>query len=72
MSRKLPPLKPKRVVRILERHGFWIARQSKHITLTDGVHVVTVPRYNHDLPTGTLRSIISQAGWTIDEFLQRL
>lgn len=45
MSHKLPAMNPREVIRILERNGFRIARRSKHITLTDGVHAVTVPHY---------------------------
>ena len=29
---------------------------------------VPIPDHPHDIPPGTLRSIIRQAGWTVDEF----
>lgn len=29
---------------------------------------VPIPYHPRDIPTGTLRSIIRQAGWTVDEF----
>ncbi len=73
MSRRLPSLKPAEVIRVLERNGFQrITKRKKHRIYTDGSHIVPVPYHNRDLPPGTLRSIIHLAGWTEDEFLQRL
>lgn len=34
------------VVKALQKVGFHVARQSKHIVMTDGRHVVTIPRHN--------------------------
>jgi len=39
-------------VRALERAGFRILRQGKHIVMTDGARVLTVPRHN---PVNALR-----------------
>ncbi|MDZ7619116.1 MAG: type II toxin-antitoxin system HicA family toxin [Patescibacteria group bacterium] len=33
-------------VRALEKAGFAIARQGKHIVMTDGSRILTVPRHN--------------------------
>ena len=30
----------------MEKAGFWIARQGKHIVMTDGTRIVTIPRHN--------------------------
>jgi predicted RNA binding protein YcfA (HicA-like mRNA interferase family) len=35
-----------RAVRALERAGFRVVRQGKHIVMTDGKRVVTIPRHN--------------------------
>ena len=43
---KLPGVNHKRAVRAFEKAGFWITRQSKHITMTNGKRIVTVPRAN--------------------------
>ena len=75
MSARLPALKPAEVIRILERNGFRLLRSTKHRTYADDAnppHLVTVPYHTRDLKPKTLRSIIRQAGWTVDEFLQRM
>jgi predicted RNA binding protein YcfA (HicA-like mRNA interferase family) len=56
-------------VRALERAGFRILRQGKHIVMTDGVRVVTIPRHN-PVNAFTMGGIIRAAGLTIDEFKQ--
>lgn len=33
-------------VRAFEKAGFWIIRQSKHIIMTDGEHILIIPRAN--------------------------
>ncbi|HYK66147.1 MAG TPA: type II toxin-antitoxin system HicA family toxin [Patescibacteria group bacterium] len=65
-------LKPREVVSALERAGFFIHHsrgshvQLKHRNLPN--LRVTVPYHSRDLPAGTLRSIIRQAGLTVDQF----
>jgi predicted RNA binding protein YcfA (HicA-like mRNA interferase family) len=54
-------------VRGLERAGFRVLRQGKHIVMTDGVRVVTIPRHN-PVNAFTMGGIIRDAGLTIDEF----
>jgi predicted RNA binding protein YcfA (HicA-like mRNA interferase family) len=75
-KRRLPTLRPRAVIQVLERNGFYIRRQSgSHVQLyhhTDPARFVTVPYHNKDLPIGTLKSIIARAGWTVEEFLNLL
>ncbi|MFI5243701.1 MAG: type II toxin-antitoxin system HicA family toxin [Gemmatimonadales bacterium] len=33
-------------VRALEKVGFRIARQGKHVVMTDGQRIITIPRHN--------------------------
>jgi predicted RNA binding protein YcfA (HicA-like mRNA interferase family) len=67
---KLPLLKPRQVVRALEKAGFYQVRQrGSHLQLKKGNLLVTVPMHAGDLNPGTLRSIIRQAQMTVDEFL---
>lgn len=73
MSRKLPTLKAKKVIKALERNGFQIRRVTgSHYILRKERQIVSVPYHSKDLKPGTLRSIIDQAGFTIEEFLDLL
>ena len=73
MSRHLPALKPKDVLRSLTRAGFAThhVTGSHHILKHEGREGlrVTLPWHNKDLKRRTLTSIIKQAGFTIEEFL---
>jgi predicted RNA binding protein YcfA (HicA-like mRNA interferase family) len=71
MAGKLPVLKPKRVMKALERGGFHVHHATgSHYILKKDILRVTVPYHNKDLKPGTLRSIIEQAGLTVEEFLK--
>jgi predicted RNA binding protein YcfA (HicA-like mRNA interferase family) len=70
---KLPALKAREVIRLLESVGFYEVRQrGSHLQLKRGNLLVTVPVHSGDLNPGTLHSIIRQAGMTVDEFLTLL
>jgi len=72
MRQELPVLKPKQVVAALEKAGFEVRRQTgSHVIMYKaGVrHPISIPQHPADLPKGTLRAIIRQAGLTVDEFL---
>ncbi len=73
MSQELPALRPREVVKILEKAGFTRWRQrGSHLTLyraSDG-RVLTVPlHFSKTVPKGTLHAIIKQAGLTNEEFM---
>jgi predicted RNA binding protein YcfA (HicA-like mRNA interferase family) len=51
----------------LEKAGFHIARQGKHIVMTDGMRILTVPR-NNPVNAFTMAGIVRDAGLTIDGF----
>jgi predicted RNA binding protein YcfA (HicA-like mRNA interferase family) len=73
MSKKLPALKPKKVVKALEREGFYIHHTTgSHHILKKGNLRITVAYHNKDLKPGTLASIIKQAGLTVEGFLDLL
>ena len=69
----LPVLKPSDVIRKLRKAGFVFDRHAKgshEIWLNPDTRKRTVVP-NHpgkDIPKGTLRAIIQQAGFTVDEF----
>ena len=70
---KLPSLKARAVIKILEKAGFIKWRQKGgHVTFyrkKDNRCLTVSVHYGKDVPTGTLRAIISQAGMTVEEFL---
>ena len=43
---KHPGVNHKQAVKAFEKAGFWIARQGKHITMTNGQRIITIPRVN--------------------------
>ena len=70
---KLPVLKPRRVIRVLEKAGFrQVRRRGSHVQLKRGNLLVTVPLHPGDLNPLVLRSILRQAQMTIDEFVELL
>ncbi len=67
---KLPGVNHQDAVRALQKAVFRLARQGKHVVMTDGSRVVTIPRHDpvHSI---TMGNIVRDAGLTNDEF-QRL
>jgi predicted RNA binding protein YcfA (HicA-like mRNA interferase family) len=57
------------LVRALERAGWRLARQrGSHAVLSKpGAGIVVVPMHNRDVPRGTLRAILVDAGLTADD-----
>ena len=69
---KLPGVNDQDAVRALEKAGFRIARQGKHIVMTnDEERIVTVPR-NNPINAFTMGGIVRDAGLTIEEFRKLL
>lgn len=58
-------------VRALEKAGFRIARQGKHIVMTDGVRIVTIPR-NNPVNAFTMGGIARDAGLSVEAFKKLL
>ena len=74
MTGRLPALKPKDLLRALEREGFFFHHATgSHYALKHpdrpGVRI-TLPFHNKDLKRRTLDSIIEQAGYTPEEFIK--
>jgi predicted RNA binding protein YcfA (HicA-like mRNA interferase family) len=59
-----------RVVKAFEKLGYRVLRQGKHILMTDGKSIITIPRHN-PVNRWTLAGIIKEAGLTVDEFRKR-
>jgi predicted RNA binding protein YcfA (HicA-like mRNA interferase family) len=54
-------------IRALEKVGFWVARQSKHVIMYNGLVTLVIPR-NNPIDAITMGGIIKQAGLTLEEF----
>jgi len=71
----LPTVRPRQIIRVLERAGFEIDHQTgSHVVLrraSDGCRVV-VPQHDRDLGRGLTLRIIKSAGLTRDEFVELL
>ena len=67
----LPGVNHLAAVRALEKAGFWIARQGKHIVMTDGSRIITIPRHN-PINAITMGNIVRDAGLTDDDFRKLL
>jgi predicted RNA binding protein YcfA (HicA-like mRNA interferase family) len=77
MTRRLPSLRAAQVMRALERAGLVQVRsKGSHRVFqhpTDPARRAIVSDHRgKDIPHGTLRSIIDQAGLTVDEFIDLL
>ncbi len=58
-------------VRALQKVGFRIARQGRHVLMTDGTRLLSIARHN-PVHTITMGHIVRDAGLTNDEFRKLL
>jgi predicted RNA binding protein YcfA (HicA-like mRNA interferase family) len=68
---KIPGVNHLAAVRALEKAGFRIVRQGKHIVMSDGIRVLTIPRHN-PVNAFTMGGIARDAGLSGDEFKKLL
>jgi len=68
---KLPGVNHLDAVRAFEKAGFRIVRQGKHIVVSDGVRIITIPRHN-PVNAYTMGGLVVDAGLTIEEFKELL
>lgn len=68
---KLPGINHLEAVRALEKLGFTVVRQGKHIVMSDGGRIVTIPRHN-PVNAITMGNIVRDAGITNKDFLDSL
>jgi predicted RNA binding protein YcfA (HicA-like mRNA interferase family) len=57
----------RRAVRALERAGFRIIREGKHIVMASGSRIITIPRHD-PINSNTLGVIVRDAGLTAEKF----
>jgi predicted RNA binding protein YcfA (HicA-like mRNA interferase family) len=68
---KIPGVNHLDAVRALEKAGFRIIRQGKHVVMTDGTRILTIPRHN-PVNAFTMAGIVRDAGLTTEEFKKLL
>ncbi|HBC45276.1 TPA: hypothetical protein DCZ81_03860 [Candidatus Collierbacteria bacterium] len=71
---KLPQVKPKELVRLLEKRGF-VARKTKsgHVFFQHpGGRTTIVSIHNKPLAKGTLSGILKQTGISVDELIDEI
>jgi hypothetical protein len=64
---KIPGIPHLKAVRAPEKAGFKIAREGKHIIMTDGRRILSIPRHN-PVNAYTMGGIAQDAGLTVEEF----
>ena len=68
---KIPGVNHLDAVRALEKAGFRIIRQGRHVVMSDGVRILTIPRHN-PVNAFTMGGIVRDAGLTAEEFKKLL
>jgi predicted RNA binding protein YcfA (HicA-like mRNA interferase family) len=58
-------------IRALEKAGFHIVRQGRHIVMTDGTRILTIPRHN-PVNAYTMGGIVQDAGLSVGKFRKLL
>lgn len=64
---KIPGIAHQRAIRVLEKAGFRVARQGKHVVMTNGQRIITIPRHD-PIDAYTMGGIVRDAGLTPDAF----
>lgn len=64
---RIPGVNHLDAVRALEKAGFSVVRQGKHVVMSDGARILTIPRHN-PVNAFTLAGIVRAAGLTEARF----
>jgi predicted RNA binding protein YcfA (HicA-like mRNA interferase family) len=64
---KIPGVNHLDAVRALEKAGFRIVRQGKHVVMSNGQRIVTIPRHN-PVNAFTMGGIARDAGLSVEQF----
>jgi predicted RNA binding protein YcfA (HicA-like mRNA interferase family) len=58
-------------IRALKKAGFLVIRQGKHVVMSDGSRLITIPRHN-PINACTMGGVVRDAGLTVEEFRRLL
>jgi predicted RNA binding protein YcfA (HicA-like mRNA interferase family) len=64
---KIPGINHLNAVRALEKAGFAVVRQGKHIVMSNGSRILTIPRHN-PVNAFTMAGIVRDAGLSESQF----
>ena len=64
---KIPGVNHLDAVRALEKAGFRVVRQGKHVVMSNGQRILTIPRHN-PINAFTMGGIARDAGLTVEQF----
>jgi predicted RNA binding protein YcfA (HicA-like mRNA interferase family) len=68
---KIPGVNHLDAVRALQKAGFQVVRQGKHIVMSNGQRIVTIPRHN-PVNAFTMGGIARDAGLSVEQFRELL
>ena len=68
---KLAGVNHLKAVKAFEKSGFRVARQGKHVVMTNGERIITIPRHN-PVNAITMAGIVKDAGMSIEQFKKLL
>ena len=68
---RLPGISQRDAVRVFEKLGYWIARSSGHIVMTNGRTRLIIPRHN-PINAYTMGGLAKAAGLTPEQFRELL
>lgn len=75
MGSKYPILPPEDIIKALSKFGFEKSSQkgshAKYVRKGNPTKIVIIPMH-YEVAKGTLKSILEQAGLTLEEFLEKL
>ena len=68
---KIPGVNHLDAIRALEKAGFRIVRHGKHVVMSDGIRILTIPRHN-PINAFTMGGIARDAGLSVEQFKKLL
>lgn len=68
---KLSGINHLNAIRAFEKAGFWILRQGKHVIMTNGEIILTIPR-NNPINSFTMGGIVKASGVSFEKFKELL
>lgn len=68
---KLPGVNHLEAIRALEKAGFRVVRQGKHVVLSNGQRILTIPRHD-PVNAITMGGIVKDAGLTVEQLREFL